>query len=57
MVLGMADTHDTVEPRALVPLGLAVHLVLARAELAEVLGGARHDILEELERYPAEGLA
>lgn len=45
------------EPRALIPLGLAVHLVLARAELAEVLRRARHDILEELERHPAEWLA
>lgn len=44
------------EPRPLVSLGLAVHLVLARAELAKVLGSAWHDILEELERYPAEGL-
>lgn len=45
------------EPRALVALGLVVHLVLARAELAEVLCGARHDILEQLERDPAEWLS
>lgn len=45
------------EPRPLVALGLVVHLVLARAELAKVLGGARHDILEQLERDPAEWLS
>lgn len=55
--LGGEKTYDAVESRALVTLGLVVYLVLARAELAEVLGGTRHDILEQLERDPAEGLS
>lgn len=45
------------KPRPLVTLRLAVHLVLARTELAEVLGGAWHDILEELKRHAAKWLA
>lgn len=32
-------------------------LVLAGAELTEVLGRPRDDILEQLKGYPAEGLA
>lgn len=42
------QTHNPVEPRGLVALRLAVDLVLAGAELSEVLGGARDDVLEEL---------
>lgn len=41
----------------LVALRLAIHLVLAGAKLAEVLGGARDDIFVELEGDAAEGLA
>lgn len=50
-------THNAMKPRSFVPLSLAVHLVLARAELAEVLGCAWHNILEELEHHTAEWLA
>lgn len=50
-------TYNSVEPRAPVPLRLVVHLVLTRTELAEVLRGLRHDILEQLKRDPAERLS
>lgn len=49
---------DAVEARALVALRLALRVpVLARAVLPEVLGRARHHVLEELKGYAAEGLA
>lgn len=54
---GNEKTYDTVEPRTLVALRLVVHLVLARAELPEILCGARYDILEQLERDPTKGLS
>lgn len=42
----------------LVPLRLPARvLAFARAELAEVFGGARRDVCEELHFYAAEGFA
>ena len=49
-------SDDAVELRALVPLREAVAgAELARAELAEVLGGAGGDVGEELHRDPSGG--
>jgi hypothetical protein len=50
--------YNAVELGALVALGAAqVVLGLAGAELAEVLGGLGHHVLEELEGDASEGLA
>lgn len=48
--------HNSMEPRALVALGLVVELVLACAELAKVLSSPGHDVLEELECNAAQRL-
>lgn len=55
--MGRRETYDSVEPRALIPLRLAVDLGFAGAKLAEVLGGAWDEVLVELEGDAAEGLA
>lgn len=48
------DTYYPVELGSLVALRPALGLVLACAELPEVLGCSGHHILEEFKRYPAE---
>jgi hypothetical protein len=46
-------TYYPVELGTLVALGPALGLVLACAELPEVLGCSGHDIFKQLEGYPA----
>lgn len=53
----LSATYDSVELGTFVALRLAVDFVLAGAELAEVLGGARGLVREELKGDAAEGLA
>lgn len=57
MVGSWEETHDAVELATLIPLRPAeVVLGLARAELAEVLGGLGHYIGKELELDAAQRL-
>lgn len=52
----MQKAYYSMELGPLVALRPVLDLVLACAELSEVLGGSWHDIFEELECYSAQGL-